>query len=46
MQVHPAPESAVIVMPVGGVSVTVTAPLDGELATFVTVTAYVTVPPG
>ena len=35
MQVQPAPESAVIVRPVGGVSVTVTVPLDGEVPTFV-----------
>ena len=46
MQVQPAPDIAVIVRPAGGVSVTVTVPLDGELPTFETVTAYVTVCPG
>jgi hypothetical protein len=45
-QVQPAPESAVIVRPAGGVSVTVTVPLDGELPTFNTVTKYVNVCPG
>ena len=40
------PASAVIVRPAGGVSVTVTGPLDGEAPTFVTVTVYVTVCPG
>ena len=38
------PESAVIDTPAGGVSVTVTAPLDGEGPTFETVTVYVSVP--
>ena len=46
MQVQPAPESAVTVTPVGGVSVTVTVPLDGEVPTFNTVTRYVNVCPG
>ena len=46
VQVQPEPESAVIVRPAGGVSVTVTVPLDGELPTFATVTVYVTVCPG
>ena len=46
VQVQPAPESAVIVRPDGGVSVTVTVPLDGEVPTFATVTVYVTVCPG
>ena len=40
------PASAVIVRPAGGVSVTVTGPLDGELPTFETVTVNVTVSPG
>ena len=40
------PESAVTVRPGGGVSVTVTVPLDAEVPTFATVTVYVTVPPG
>ena len=40
-QVQPVPESAVIVRPGGGVSVTVTWPLDGELPTFVTLTVNV-----
>jgi hypothetical protein len=46
VQVHPVPESAVIVRPAGGVSVTVTVPLDGEVPTFPTVTVYVIVCPG
>ena len=46
MQVQPVPASAVIVRPAGGVSVTVTGPLDGEFPTFVTVTVNVTVCPG
>jgi hypothetical protein len=46
VQVHPVPESAVIVSPVGGVSVMVTVPLDGEFPMFATVTVYVTVCPG
>ena len=46
MQVQPSPESAVIVRSVGGVSVTVTVPLDGKFPTFSTVTVYVTVCPG
>ena len=46
VQVQPVPESAVTVRPGGGVSVTVTVPLDGPLPTFETVTVYVTVPPG
>ena len=46
VQVQPAPASAVIVRPVGGVSVTVTGPLDGEPPTFLTVTVYVMVCPG
>ena len=46
MQVQPAPESAVTVTPAGGVSVTVTVPLDGEVPTFNTVTRYVNVCPG
>ena len=45
VQVQPAPESAVIVRPAGGVSVTVTVPLDGELPTFNTVTKYANVCP-
>ena len=45
VQVQPAPESAVIVRPEGGVSVTVTKPLDGKVPTFATVTVYVTVCP-
>ena len=35
-----------MVRPVGGVSVTVTGPLDAEAPTFLTVTVYVTVCPG
>ena len=46
VHVHPAPESAVTVKPGGGVSVTVTAPIDGEGPTFETVTLYASVPPG
>jgi hypothetical protein len=46
VQVQPAPASAVIVRPVGGVSVTVTGPLDAEAPTFLTVTVYVMVCPG
>jgi hypothetical protein len=44
--VQPTPESAVIVRPEGGVSVTVTGPLVGEVPTFATVTVYVMVCPG
>ena len=46
VQVQPAPESAVTVRPAGGVSVTVTGPLDGEVPTFNTVMKYVNVCPG
>ena len=46
MQVHPVPEIAVIVSPAGGVSVTVTAPLDAEAPTFDTEMTYVRVCPG
>jgi hypothetical protein len=46
VQVQPAPESAVTVRPVGGVSVTFTAPLDAASPTFETVMVYVTVCPG
>jgi hypothetical protein len=46
VQVQPSPESAVTVRPGGGVSVTITAPLDGEFPTLSTVTVYVTVCPG
>ena len=46
MQVQPSPDIAVIVRPGGGVSVTVTVPLDGKVPMFATVTVYVTVCPG
>ena len=46
VQVQPGPESAVTVRPAGGVSITVTGPLDGELPTFNTVMKYVKVCPG
>jgi hypothetical protein len=45
VQAQPVPESAVIVRPGGGVSVTVTVPLGDELPTLSTVTVYVTVCP-
>ena len=45
-QVHPVPDIAVIVRPAGGVSVTVTVPLEGEAPTFSTVMEYVNVCPG
>ena len=45
VQVQPAPESAVTVRPGGGVSVTVTVPLDGKFPTLATVTVYVMSPP-
>jgi hypothetical protein len=44
-QVQPLPEIPVIARPGGGISVTVTTPLDGELPTFETVTVYVIVCP-
>ena len=46
VQVQPEPESAVTVRPAGGVSVTVTVPLDGEPPTFSTVMKYENVCPG
>jgi hypothetical protein len=45
-QVQPAPASAVTVKPAGGVSVTVTAPLDAELPTLDTAMKYENVCPG
>ena len=46
MQIQPGPDIAVIVRPAGGVSVTVTAPLDAELPAFNTVMKYENVCPG
>ena len=46
VQVQPAPASAVTVKPAGGVSVTVTRPLDAVLPTFNTAMMYVNVCPG
>jgi hypothetical protein len=46
LQLQPEPESAVTVRPDGGVSVTVTVPLVGELPTFVVVRVKVTGCPG
>ena len=45
VQVQPGPESAVTVRPAGGVSVTVTVPLDGEVPTLNTVMKYENVCP-
>ena len=46
MQAQPGPESAVTVRPGGGSSVTVTAPLDGEVPMFVTLSVNVIGCPG
>ena len=46
VQVQPAPASAVTVKPAGGVSVTVTTPLDAVLPTFDTAMKYENVCPG